>query len=72
MVNYSGGGTFSTDKTQGDGYFHQLKLAQVFSWRRWQWACIDDFGYLPQSQFGFGAGSANADQQEHYCGGLGV
>jgi hypothetical protein len=60
VVNYSGGGTFSTDKTQGDGYFHQLKLAQVFSWRRWQWAFIDDFGYLPQSQFGFGAGSGLA------------
>ena len=60
MVNYSGGGTFSNDKTQGDGYFHQLKLAQVFSWRRWPWAFIDDFGYLPQSQFGFGAGSGLA------------
>jgi hypothetical protein len=60
VVNYSGGGTFSTDKAEGDGYFHQLNLAQVFSWRRWQWAFIDDFGYLPQSQFGFGVGSGLA------------
>jgi hypothetical protein len=60
VVNYSGGGTFSTDKAQGNGYFHQLELAQVFSWRRWQWVFIDNFGYLPQSQFGFGAGSGLA------------
>jgi hypothetical protein len=60
VVNYSGGGTFSTDNAQGNGYFHQLELAQVFSWRRWQWAFIDNFGYLPQSQFGFGAGSGLA------------
>ena len=60
VINYSGGGTFSTDKAVGNGYFHQLELAQVFSWRRWQWAFIDDFGYLPQSQFGFGAGSGLA------------
>jgi hypothetical protein len=54
-VNYSGGGSFSTDKSQGNGYYHQLGLVQAFDWRRWQLSFIDQFTYLPQSQFGFGA-----------------
>jgi hypothetical protein len=59
-VNYSGGGTFSTDKQQGNGYYHQLGVAQAFNWRRWQLSFIDQFSYLPQAQFGFGAGSTLA------------
>jgi len=59
-VNYSGGGTFSTDKMQGNGYFHQLALVQAFTWERWQMSFIDQFSYLPQTQFGFGAASALA------------
>jgi hypothetical protein len=54
-VNYSGGGFFSTDSSQGDGYFHQFALTQDFKWRRWQLALIDQFSYLPESAFGFGA-----------------
>jgi hypothetical protein len=59
-LNYSGGGSFSTDKSQGDGYYHQLGVMQAFNWRRWQLSFIDQFSYLPQSQFGFGAGSSLA------------
>jgi hypothetical protein len=59
-VNYSGGGTFSTDKLQGNGYYHQLGLLQSFNWQRWQLSFIDQFSYLPQAQFGFGASSTLA------------
>jgi hypothetical protein len=59
-VNYSGGGTFSTDEHQGNGNFHQLALTQAFNWRRWQLSFIDQFSYLPQAQFGFGAASTLA------------
>jgi hypothetical protein len=59
-LNYSGGGTFSTDRTQGNGYYHQLGLVQAFTWRRWQLSLVDQFSYLPQTQFGFGATSSLA------------
>jgi hypothetical protein len=54
-VNYSGGGSFSTDKSQGNDKFQQLGLVQAFGWRRWRLSFIDQFSYLPQTQFGFGA-----------------
>jgi hypothetical protein len=59
-VNYSGGGSLSTDKTQGNSYYHQLGLVESFDWHRWQLAFIDQFAYLPESQFGFGAASGLA------------
>jgi hypothetical protein len=59
-INYSGGATFSTDKFLGNSYYHQLGLVQAFNWRRWQLSFIDQFSYLPQTQFGFGAASTIA------------
>jgi hypothetical protein len=56
-LNYSGGGALSSDPTQGNGQFHQLNLVQSFTFRRWQVAFLDQFSYLPQSQFGFGESS---------------
>jgi hypothetical protein len=56
-VNYTGGGTFSTDSSQGNSFYHQLGLVQAFTLRRWQVSFIDQFSYLPQTQFGFGASS---------------
>jgi hypothetical protein len=56
-VNYSGGAGFSSDNTVSRSYYQQLGLVQAFNWRRWQLSFIDQFSYLPQSQFGFGAGS---------------
>jgi len=53
-INYSGGGSFSTDSTQGNTYFHQFGLVQSFDWRKWQLSFIDQFSYLPETQFGFG------------------
>jgi hypothetical protein len=57
MVNYSGGGNFSTDDAIGNGWFQQLGATQTFNWARLQLVLLDEFAYLPQSQFGFGAGT---------------
>jgi hypothetical protein len=57
QVNYSGGGYFSTDDTIGNGWFQQLGATQTFNWARLQLVLLDEFGYLPQSQFGFGVGT---------------
>jgi hypothetical protein len=56
-VNYSVGGFFSTDSTQGNGSFHQLALSQNFQWNRWQLQLLDQFSYLPESSFGFSGAS---------------
>lgn len=56
-LNYSGGGYVSTDSTQGNGYYHQLALSQTFLWRRLSIQLLDQFSYLPQSNFGFGGGT---------------
>ena len=53
-LNYSGGGFFSTDSALGNGYIHQFGLTQEFVWKRWQLQFLDQFSYLPDSQFGFG------------------
>jgi hypothetical protein len=54
-MNYSGGGGSSTDTTQSKNYFHQFGMTQTFNRRRWQLQFIDQFSYLPETQFGFGA-----------------
>jgi hypothetical protein len=56
-MNYSGGGFFSSDSTQGNGYYQQLALDQNFQWNRWLVQILDQFSYLPQLQFGFGVGT---------------
>jgi hypothetical protein len=56
-VNYSGGGYVATDSGQGSGSFHQFGLVQTFKWRRWQLTLLDQFSYLPEAAFGFGAGT---------------
>src|SRR5208282_3629630 len=48
-VNYSGGGFFSTNGTQGNGNYQVLALAQTFQWNRWLVQILDQFSYLPQS-----------------------
>jgi hypothetical protein len=56
-INYSGGGYFTTESGQGNGYSQILNASQNFQWERWQLQLLDQFSYLPQSQFGFGAGT---------------
>lgn len=53
-ANYSGGGFFSKDPTQGDGHYQQLASAFEIDRRRWQLLFVDQFSRLPQSSFGFG------------------
>ena len=57
MLNYTGGGSFSTDDAIGNGWLQQLGATQTFNWSRLQLVFMDEFAYLPQSQFGFGAGT---------------
>jgi hypothetical protein len=56
-LNYTGGGTFSTDPIQGNSFYHQMEVQQVFETRHSKLSLIDQFDYLPQSDFGFGASS---------------
>jgi hypothetical protein len=60
MLNYSGGGNFSTDSSVGNGWFQQLGVAHTMNWQRLHLTLLDQFSYLPQSQFGFGAGTGLA------------
>ena len=53
-ANYSGGGFFSSDPTQGNGQYHQLAAAYQIEHKRWQLLTVDQFSYLPQTAFGFG------------------
>src|SRR5580704_1096259 len=59
-ANYSGGGFFSTDPTQGDGQYHRLSTAYEIHNRRLQVLLVDQFSYLPQTAFGFGGPSGLA------------
>ena len=59
-VNYSGGGFVSSDGSLGNGQFHQLSTAYHLDLRRWQWVFLEQFSYLPESGFGFGATTALA------------
>ena len=56
-VNYTGGGTFSTDSLQGNSYYQQMEIQQTIETRHAKFSLIDQFDYLPQSDFGFGASS---------------
>jgi hypothetical protein len=56
-VNYSGGGFFPSESSQGRGYFHMLGMSQISEWGRWRIAILDQFFYLPDSPFGFGGGT---------------
>ena len=61
-VNYSGGGHISTDtQRQPSGAYQELALSQTFELKRLTLQFLDDFSYLPQSQFGFGGGTPLGD-----------
>ena len=48
-ADYTGGGFFSTQQAQGNGFFHEMEISQSFKWRRWRFSLIDQFSYLPES-----------------------
>ena len=57
-INYSGGGSFSTNDSRGNSAFQQLAFAQSFLLNRWIVQIVDEFSQLPQSAFGFGVGTS--------------
>lgn len=57
VVNYSGGGSVSTDSSVGSGLYQQFAFAQAYRTERWLFQLADLFSYLPQSSFGFGGGT---------------
>jgi hypothetical protein len=56
-LNYSGGGFVTSQTGQSDGWFQNVAFGQNFTLRRWQMQILDQFAYLPQTQFGFGGGT---------------
>lgn len=59
-LNYSGGGFTSSDQAQGSGQYHQFGAVYEIDQRRWQALLVDQFSYLPESQFGFGGAAGLA------------
>jgi hypothetical protein len=58
-VNYLGGGAFSDGTGTGNGVIQELGLGEQLTFRRASIAFLDQFGYLPESSFGFaGIGGA--------------
>jgi len=56
-VNYTGGGFVTTQSGQNNGWYQQSALGETLKWKRWQMQILDQFSYLPESQFGFGGGT---------------
>lgn len=56
-VNYSGGGSVSDSNALPNSSYHQLSFSEGFDFAKWTVLFLDQFGYLPQSAFGFGGSS---------------
>lgn len=59
-LNYSGGGYFTTDSLQKNGWFSQLAVGDTITLNHWQIQLFDFFSYIPESQFGFATGTGLA------------
>jgi len=57
-LNYSGGAAITTQSGESNGTYQLLGVGQNFQWRRWQLQWMDQFSYLPQTQFGFGGSTS--------------
>jgi hypothetical protein len=57
VLNYSGGGYFSSESGYGSGAYQVLSYAQAFDFNRWKFQIQDSFSYSPQSVYGFGGGT---------------
>jgi hypothetical protein len=53
-LNYVGGGSLSNDGSNSNAIVQQLALRDHFTFRRYSISLIDQFGYLPESAFGYG------------------
>lgn len=56
-LNYSGGGYFTTDSQQSNGWYSQLSAGENITFSRLQIQLFDYFSYIPDSQFGFAGGT---------------
>jgi hypothetical protein len=59
-LNYSGGGYFTTDSQQSNGWYSQLSAGENIMLSRLQIQLFDYFSYIPDSQFGFAGGTGLA------------
>jgi len=59
-LNYSGGGFFTTDSQQSNGWYSILGAGESLNLGRLQVQFFDYFSYLPESQFGFFGGTGLA------------
>jgi len=53
-----GGASFSSDRHKANSQFQQLGLVETFIGADGKLHFLDQFSYLPETQFGFGAGTA--------------
>lgn len=53
-LGYTGGFTYSTDGSHPTGIVQQLNFSDKFVFRRATVTLLDQFGYLPEQNFGFG------------------
>lgn len=59
-LNYSGGGFFTTNSLENNGWYSQLSAGDTITLSRLQIQLFDYFSYLPDSQFGFAGGTGLA------------
>jgi hypothetical protein len=59
LLSYTGGGMFSNGGTAENGIIQELNFKDKFSFRRSTFSVFEQFGYLPESSFGF-SGTAGA------------
>ena len=53
-LQYVGGGTFSNDSSVGNTTFQDLGVTETVRWRRDTFTLVDQFGYFPETSFGYG------------------
>lgn len=56
-MNYSVGGFVTTQSSTNNSWYTMLGLGEHYETERWQFQWSDQFGYLPETQFGFGNGT---------------
>jgi hypothetical protein len=70
ILNYLGGGMFSTTAGTNGGMVQQVGFSDRFALRRWTIIFLDQFSYLPESGVGFG-GQAGLPLSGGTVGGIG-
>ena len=53
-LQYIGGGTFSDSNSAGTSIIQDLGITETVRWRRTSLTLVDQFGYFPETSFGYG------------------